>query len=105
SLLTTGSYHRQDPFRNTTPRLAIRPETALASQHRWSQSALRAIVGRLYSFHPRKGPGRGPPLAQLAAQRRRFAVGVLLPTPEQPPQPSLEWAQSSAQPQAIELAC
>src|SRR5688500_14205829 len=89
-LLTAGSYHSQQPLGEPTPSLAVRAEAALAPQHRRSQGALRSVVRGLDALYPCKRPQRRPPLGQLPAQPRRFAVRALLPTPQEPPQPGLE---------------
>ena len=43
-----GGHHRQQPLGKPTARLAVRPEAALAPQHRRPQGPLRHIVRRLH---------------------------------------------------------
>src|SRR5262249_50261107 len=72
-------------------------------QHYRPQGALGYIVRRLHALHLGKGPQRGPPLPQLAAQPGGLAVRALLPTPQQPPQPGLERDQPQAQLVTVQL--
>src|SRR5262249_60591299 len=60
--------------------------------------------GRPDAADAANAPPRRPPLPHPPAQPRSFPVGVLLPAPQQPPQPCLDRDQPSLQLQSVELA-
>ena len=77
-------YHRQHPFHETAPRLALAAEGVLPPQHPAPQHPLRVVVRRLDPLAHHEPPHRRQQRQHVRAEGRRLAVGAPPPRLESP---------------------